>query len=187
MIASTLHLPGLVLFEPKVFHDHRGYFFESFHQKRFEEAVGRPVQFVQDNQSRSHHGVMRGLHFQVPPHAQAKLIRVVQGQILDVVVDVRAGSPTFGQYAAVVLSEHNKKQLFVPAGFAHGFVVQSESAEICYRCDQYYAPAHEAGLHFADPALGIDWQAPLDRIVASEKDLMLPMLAQFSTPFQFEG
>lgn len=162
-------IKGVVILEPEVYGDERGYFLESFSQKIFDELVGRTV-FVQDNESKSSYGVIRGLHYQLPPHTQAKLVRVVQGRVLDVVVDLRKSSSTFGQHVAVELSEENKKQFFVPRGFAHGFAVLSEEAIFQYKCDNYYAPASEGGIQFDDPALGIDWQIPREKMVLSEKD-----------------
>lgn len=168
-------IEGLVIIEPKVFGDVRGYFFESFSAKRFEEEVGETV-FVQDNESKSKYGVLRGLHYQLPPYTQAKLVRVVKGRVLDVAVDIRKGSPTFGKHVAVELSEENKRQFFIPKGFAHGFVVLSEEAIFQYKCDKYYAPEHEGALLFDDPVLGIDWKLPLEDIVLSEKDKKNPRL-----------
>jgi dTDP-4-dehydrorhamnose 3,5-epimerase len=161
---------------PAVFTDARGYFFESFNAQRFNETSGLDVHFVQDNQSFSSYGVLRGLHFQNGEHAQAKLVRVLKGEVLDVAVDLRAGSPTFGQYHSVLLSEENKLQFFVPRGFAHGFVVLSEQAEFFYKCDNYYNKASEGGLHYADPDLNIDWQVPAESLLVSEKDEVLPFL-----------
>ncbi|MDO5664507.1 MAG: dTDP-4-dehydrorhamnose 3,5-epimerase [Bacteroidia bacterium] len=162
-------IEGLVIIEPKVFDDERGYFFESFSQREFEEKVCKTT-FVQDNESKSKYGVLRGLHFQKPPYEQAKLVRVVKGKVLDITVDIRKNSPTFGKHIAVELSEKNKRQLFIPRGFAHGFVVLSDEAIFQYKCDNYYAPDHEAGILWNDPALGIDWQTPLKDIILSEKD-----------------
>lgn len=158
-----------MILEPQIFGDERGYFFESFSQKKFNELVGETV-FVQDNESKSSYGVVRGLHYQLPPYTQAKLVRVVKGCVLDVAVDLRRGSETFGRHVAVSLSEENKKQFFVPRGFAHGFAVLSEDAIFQYKCDNYYAPGHEAGIQFDDPELGIDWRIPREKMVLSEKD-----------------
>lgn len=163
-------IQGVVILEPQVFGDERGYFFESFSQKRFAEEVG-PTVFVQDNESKSVYGVVRGLHYQKPPYTQAKLVRVVKGCVLDVVVDLRAGSATFGKHVSVELSENNKKQFFIPKGFAHGFAVLSEEAIFQYKCDQYYMPESEGGVRFDDPALGIDWRIPREKMILSEKDL----------------
>lgn len=165
--------PGLYLFEPVVFEDTRGYFYEAYNREIFRES-GIETTFVQDNQSRSIFGVIRGLHFQKEPHAQTKLVRVLQGTILDVVVDIRKGSPTFGRHFAVELSETNKKQLFIPKGFAHGFSVLSAFAEVLYKCDSYYHKGSEAGIRYDDPVLSIDWRvSPADAIV-SEKDIRQP-------------
>ena len=168
-------LPGVVILEPRVFGDHRGYFFESFSQKEFEEKVCKTV-FVQDNESKSTKGVLRGLHFQKPPHCQSKLVRVVEGEVLDVAVDIRKGSPTFGKYAAILLSAENKRQAFIPRGFAHGFVVLSETATFQYKCDNYYAPQFEGSVAWNDPAIGIDWQINLYEVLLSEKDKNSPLL-----------
>ena len=154
---------------PDVFGDYRGYFFESFSQREFEEKVCK-TQFVQDNESKSRYGVLRGLHFQKAPYAQSKLVRVVQGSVLDVAVDIRKGSPTFGKYVAALLSDENKRQMFVPRGFAHGFVVMSPEVVFQYKCDQYYVPESEGGIAWDDPALAIDWQLPVEDIILSEKD-----------------
>ena len=168
-------IEGVVELEPRVFGDARGYFFESFSQRVFDELLGR-VDFVQDNESRSSYGVIRGLHYQLPPYTQAKLVRVVKGRVLDVAVDLRKGSATFGKHVAVELSEENKKQLFIPGGFAHGYAVLSEEAIFQYKCDRYYAPGHEGGIRFDDPALGIDWRIPEGKMILSEKDLRHPIL-----------
>ena len=163
-------IEGVVVLEPKVFGDERGYFFESFSQREFDEKVCKTV-FVQDNESRSSYGVLRGLHYQLPPYTQAKLVRVVKGKVLDVVVDLRKNSATNGKHVAVELSEDNKRQFFVPRGFAHGFVVLSEDVVFQYKCDNYYAPGHEGGIRFDDPALQIDWKIPAKDMILSEKDL----------------
>lgn len=168
-------IEGVVIIEPNVFGDERGYFFESFSQKEFEEKVCKTV-FVQDNESRSTKGVLRGLHFQKPPHCQSKLVRVVEGEVLDVAVDIRKGSPTFGKYVAVNLSAENKRQLFVPRGFAHGFVVLSETATFQYQCDNYYAPQNEGSVLWSDPAIGIDWQIDIEDVLLSDKDKVSPFL-----------
>jgi dTDP-4-dehydrorhamnose 3,5-epimerase len=162
-------LEGVVIIEPRVFKDDRGYFFESFSQKEFEEKVCSTV-FVQDNESKSTYGVLRGLHFQKPPFAQSKLVRVVKGKVLDVAVDIRKGSPTFGKHVAVELSAENKRQFFLPRGFAHGFAVLSEEAVFQYKCDNFYAPQSEGALAWDDPDLGINWQIPADKVVLSAKD-----------------
>jgi len=169
-----------VVIKPAIFNDARGYFFESFNAQRFNEATGLNVQFVQDNQSQSTYGVLRGLHFQNGEHAQAKLVRVLKGEVLDVAVDLRPNSPTYGHYESVILSEENKLQFFVPRGFAHGFVVLSESAEFFYKCDNYYNKQSEGGLHYADPALNIDWKVPANSLLVSEKDAILPFLSDIN-------
>ena len=168
-------IEGVVILEPQIFGDERGYFFESFSLKRFEEEVSKTV-FVQDNESKSKYGVLRGLHYQLPPYTQAKLVRVVKGTVLDVAVEIRKGSPTFGKYVAAELSEENKRQFFLPKGLAHGFVVLSEEAIFQYKCDEYYAPGHEGAIRFDDPDLGIDWRLPLKDIILSEKDKKHPRL-----------
>lgn len=169
-------LKGCFIIEPTVFNDDRGYFFESFNTKRFNEAIGQTVNFVQDNQSFSTRGVVRALHYQVGTSAQAKLVRVLSGTVLDVAVDLRPGSPTFGQHIAIELSADNKKQLFIPRGFAHGFSVLSETAEFFYKCDNFYNKEAEGGIIYNDPELHIDWQLSVDEIKVSEKDLELPTL-----------
>lgn len=169
-------IEGVLVFEPKVYCDDRGYFFESFSQREFEMEVHKTV-FVQDNQSFSHYGVIRGLHFQRPPFAQAKLVRVVKGKVLDVVVDIRKDSPTFGRHLSIELSEENKRQVFIPKGFAHGYSVLSEGTIFQYKCDNYYAPESEGSILWDDPQLGIDWQIPKEKIVLSEKDKNNPTFA----------
>ena len=173
-VVKTL-IEGVVIIEPRLFKDDRGYFFESFNQREFEEKVCKTT-FVQDNESKSKYGVLRGLHYQLPPYTQAKLVRVVKGRVLDVAVDIRKGSPTFGKYVAVELSEENKLQFFLPKGFAHGFAVLSEEAIFQYKCDEYYAPDYEGAICFDDPDLGIDWRLPLEDIILSEKDKKHPRL-----------
>lgn len=172
-------IEGVVIIEPRVFRDDRGYFFESFSQQRFNELVA-PVNFVQDNESRSTYGVLRGLHFQKPPYAQSKLVRVVKGVVLDVAVDLRKDSPTFGQYEQVLLSEDNKRQFFIPQGLAHGFVVLSPEAVFQYKCDNYYAPQAEGSVRWDDPQININWQLPLGDILLSEKDKKAPLLAELT-------
>ncbi|KUK76839.1 MAG: dTDP-4-dehydrorhamnose 3,5-epimerase [Proteiniphilum acetatigenes] len=169
------NIEGVLIIEPRVFGDERGYFFESYSQREFEEKVCKTL-FVQDNESKSVYGVMRGLHFQKPPFAQAKLVRVVKGRVLDVAVDIREGSPTYGQYVSTELTGENKRQLFIPRGFAHGFVVLSEEALFQYKCDNYYAPGYEGAIRWDDPKLGIDWKLPLEDIILSEKDKNNPLL-----------
>lgn len=168
-------IPGVVIVEPNVFGDARGYFFESWSQRDFDAAVG-PVVFVQDNESKSRYGVLRGLHFQKGEYAQAKLIRVVKGRVMDVAVDIRKGSPTFGKYMSVELSEDNHRQVFIPRGLAHGFVVLSEEAVFQYKTDNFYNPAAEGAIAWNDPALGIDWKIPQEDIILSEKDRHNPLL-----------
>ena len=168
-------IEGVFILEPRVFGDDRGYFFESFSLKHFEEKVSKTV-FVQDNESKSKYGVLRGLHYQLPPYTQAKLVRVVKGRVLDVAVDIRKGSPTFGKYVAVELSEENKLQFFLPKGFAHGFAVLSEEAIFQYKCDEYYAPDYEGAICYDDLDLGIDWKLPLEDVILSEKDKKHPRL-----------
>lgn len=171
-------IKGVFIIEPKVFGDNRGYFFESFSQREFESVIG-PVTFVQDNQSKSSYGVVRGLHFQRPPHAQAKLVRVVKGKVLDVAVDLRKDSPTFGKYVAVELSDENHRQVFIPKGFAHGFSVLSEEAVFQYKCDEYYAPESEAAIAWDDQDLNIDWKVPAEDVVLSAKDINHPSLKDY--------
>lgn len=168
-------IQGVFIIEPKVFGDSRGYFFESFSKKEFDSKIG-PVEFVQDNESKSCYGVVRGLHFQKPPHAQAKLVRVVKGKVLDVAVDLRKDSPTYGKHVAVELSEDNHRQVFIPKGFAHGFSVLSEEAVFQYKCDDYYAPETEGAVAWNDPELNIDWRIPADMMILSEKDKRHPEL-----------
>ena len=168
-------IPGVVILEPRVFGDGRGYFFESWSKRSFDEAVG-PVGFVQDNESRSCHGVVRGLHFQRGEHAQAKLVRVIRGTVLDVAVDIRRSSPTFGRHVAVELSGENHRQLFIPKGFAHGFAVLGDEAVFQYKCDAFYAPESEGAVRWDDPALGIDWRIPREQVILSEKDARNPLL-----------
>ncbi|HRO69648.1 MAG TPA: dTDP-4-dehydrorhamnose 3,5-epimerase [Chitinophagaceae bacterium] len=179
-------IPGLLIYEPKVFADSRGYFFESYNADVFKKE-GVAIDFVQDNQSSSSYGVIRGLHFQLNPHAQTKLVRVLSGTILDAVVDLRQGSPTYGNHFTIELSAENKKQLLVPRGFAHGFSVISERAEVLYKCDGFYSKASEGGIRFDDPTLNSDWKIPAGRAIVSEKDLVLPGLKECQTNFVFEG
>ena len=178
-------LADCFVIKPRVFTDDRGYFFESFNEKTFSELAGFSVHFVQDNQSQSAYGVVRGLHYQLPPHAQTKLVRVLQGTILDVALDIRQGSPTFGRHFAIELSAENKKQLFIPKGFAHGFSVLSEKAVVMYKCDAFYNKESDAGILFNDPALGIDWKLSADRVIVSDKDKQLPTFANCRNTFTF--
>ena len=175
-------IDGVVIIEPRIFEDSRGYFFESFSQREFDEKV-RPITFVQDNESKSSYGVMRGLHFQRPPFAQSKLVRCVKGTVLDVAVDIRKGSPTYGQYVAVELSEENHLAIFIPKGFAHGFAVLSETAVFQYKCDEFYHPEVEGGISLLDDSLKIDWRIPICKAVLSTKDTKNPMLCDFASPF----
>ena len=175
-------IPGVVVIEPRIFKDERGYFFEAFNEREFAENV-RPVPFVQDNESRSVKGVVRGLHFQKPPYAQSKLVRVVKGEVLDVAVDIRKGSPTFGKYVAVKLSADNHLQVFIPRGFAHGFCVLSDEAVFQYKCDNYYAPQSEAAVAWDDTEVAVDWQLPLESIILSDKDRNHPSLREADIPF----
>lgn len=177
-------IEGVFIIEPKIFGDARGYFFESFSQREFDEKIG-PVQFVQDNESKSCYGVLRGLHFQKPPYAQSKLVRVVKGKVLDVAVDIRKGSPTYGKYVAAELSEENHRQFFIPKGFAHGFSVLSDEVVFQYKCDSFYAPQSEGAIAWNDPQLAIDWQIPADRVMLSEKDKHHGSLAELDSPFTY--
>lgn len=177
-------IEGVVIIEPRIFEDSRGYFFESFSEREFVEKVCN-THFVQDNESKSSYGVVRGLHFQLPPHAQSKLVRVVEGKVLDVAVDIRRGSPTFGKYVAVELSAENHRQLFIPRGFAHGFAVLSETAVFQYKCDNYYAPQSEGAIAWNDAEIGIDWHIPADKVILSAKDMLHPTLAECNTLFDY--
>lgn len=178
------NIEGVVIIEPRLFKDDRGYFFESFSQREFDEKV-RPIKFVQDNESMSSYGVMRGLHFQTMPYSQSKLVCCVKGAVLDVAVDIRKGSPTYGQHVAVELTEENHRQFFIPRGFAHGFAVLSETAVFQYKCDNFYAPQHDGGINILDDSLGIDWMIPIDRIILSGKDTKHPLLKDFDSPFLY--
>lgn len=176
-------LVGCFIIQPQVYGDERGYFFESYNKEEFVNELGIDIDFVQDNQSMSKRGVLRGLHFQIPPFAQAKLVRVVSGEVLDIAVDLRKKSPTYGKYESFMLSEYNKLQLFVPRGFAHGFVTLSEQAVFFYKCDNYYAPDYERGIKYDDPALNINWKIDKQQIELSKKDENLPLFNHFKTPF----
>lgn len=180
-------IEGVLILEPKVFGDARGYFFESFSQREFVEKVapilGHTINFVQDNESMSTYGVMRGLHFQRPPYTQSKLVRCVKGAVLDVAVDIRKGSPTYGQHVAVELTEDNHRQFFVPRGFAHGFAVLSETAVFQYKCDEFYHPEADGGISILDTSLGIDWRIPTGKALLSEKDTKHALLKDFDSPF----
>ena len=177
-------IEGVVVIEPKVFGDHRGYFFESFSERDFATQV-REIRFVQDNESKSCYGVLRGLHFQKPPYAQSKLVRVVRGAVLDVAVDIRRGSPTFGKHVAVELTEENHRQFFIPRGCAHGFVVLSDEAVFQYKCDSFYAPQHEGAIAWDDPDLAIDWKVPTEKLILSEKDRKHPRLKDAEWLFDY--
>lgn len=179
-------IDGVYILEPEIFGDNRGYFFESYNRRRFKEATGLDVVFVQDNESRSSEGVVRGLHFQLPPYAQSKLVRVVAGAILDVAVDIRRGSPTFGKYVAVELSGDNHRQLFIPRGFAHGFRVLRGDAILQYKCDNMYAPQSEGSILWNDPALNIDWGISANRAILSAKDTTAPTLELCDTLFDYK-
>ena len=181
---SKAIIPGIVVIEPTVLSDKRGYFLESFNKNEFEKAIGK-VSFVQDNESRSSKGVLRGLHYQKPPFAQAKLVRCIEGKILDIAVDIRKDSPTYGLYHSDILSGENKKQLFIPRGFAHGFVVLSDYAVFAYKVDNTYAPDYEAGILWNDKKLGIEWGAKESEIFISDKDEQLPLFSEFKSPFKF--
>lgn len=177
-------IEGVFIIEPRLFKDDRGYFFESFSQREFNEKV-RKVNFVQDNESKSSYGVLRGLHFQKPPYAQSKLVRVIKGAVLDVAVDIRKGSPTFGKYVSVELTEDNHRQFFIPRGFAHGFSVLTDEVIFQYKCDNFYAPQSEGSLAWDDPDLGIDWRVPVNEIVLSEKDNHHELLKDASWLFNY--
>jgi dTDP-4-dehydrorhamnose 3,5-epimerase len=184
MSFSETGIPGLLIFEPKVFGDSRGYFFESYNEKNFIQC-GILENFVQDNESSSTYGVIRGLHYQQAPYEQAKFIRVFEGRILDVVVDIRKGSPTYGKSYSLELSGENKKQLFVPVGFAHGFSVLSEKAIVAYKCTNFYNKESEGGIRYDDPQLNIDWKIPVDKAIVSDKDKVLPLFADNKSDFVF--
>lgn len=177
-------IDGAVIIEPKIYEDGRGYFFESFSQRDFDTLV-RTVRFVQDNESRSSYGVIRGLHFQKPPYAQSKLVRVISGTVLDVAVDIRRGSPTFGRHVAVELSGENRRQFFVPKGFAHGYSVLSREAVFQYKCDSFYAPQSEGAIAWDDPELGIDWKIPPEKVILSDKDRRHPGLKESGAIFDY--
>lgn len=178
-------IEGVIIIEPKVFGDNRGYFFESWSQKDFDEQI-RPIKFVQDNESKSRYGVLRGLHFQKGKYSQSKLVRVVQGRVLDVAVDVRRGSPTFGKHVAVELSAENRRQFFIPRGFAHGFVVLSDEAVFQYKCDNLYAPQEEGAIVWNDPEIGINWRIPADKVILSEKDKAHPLMNESEELFDYQ-
>lgn len=176
-------IDGVVIIEPRIYEDNRGYFFESFSQREFDEKI-RPISFVQDNESKSCYGVMRGFHFQRPPFTQSKLVRCVKGAVLDVAVDIRKGSPTYGQHVALELTEDNHQQLFIPKGFAHGFAVLSETAVFQYKCDEFYHPEAEGGISILDDSLGINWTIK-SKAILSDKDINYPLFNIFDSPFDF--
>lgn len=184
MEIKKTRIPGVVIIEPRLFKDDRGYFFESFSERDFNTQV-REIHFVQDNESKSSYGVLRGLHFQKPPYAQSKLVRVIKGAVLDVAVDIRKGSPTFGQHIAVELTEENHRQFFIPRGFAHGFSVLTDEVIFQYKCDNFYAPQSEGALAWDDPELGIDWKIPTDKVILSEKDKHHPRLKDAEWVFDY--
>ena len=187
MTFTRTHIPEVIVIEPKVHGDERGYFVETFRQDKFEKFVGFKINFIQDNESRSHKGVLRGLHYQLAPFAQSKLVRVIDGRVLDVAVDIRVGSPTFGEHVAVELSGKNKKQMFVPRGFAHGFVVLSETCTFAYKVDNYYSPECDRGIAFDDKELKIDWKLPLDELHLSSKDTKQPKLHETLDLFDYKA
>lgn len=178
------NIDGVLILKPKIFSDSRGYFFESFSQRVFEEKVGK-ITFVQDNESKSSYGVMRGLHFQKPPYSQSKLVRCVKGKVLDVAVDLRKSSPTYGKHVAVELSEENHLQFFIPKGFAHGFAVLSKEAIFQYKCDEFYTPQSEGGIQLIDDSLDIDWKIPLNKAILSDKDKTYPKLSEITSEFEY--
>lgn len=179
-------IEGVLIIEPKVFGDNRGYFFESFNAREFAEKTGLNITFVQDNESKSHYGVLRGLHYQLPPYTQSKLVRVVKGRVFDVAIDIRKGSPTYGQHVAVELSDDNHRQFFIPKGLAHGFVVLSDEAVFQYKCDEFYHPEAEGAIAWDDDEIGIPWPIKRDNIVLSEKDRNHQNLNDLKTPFIFK-
>ena len=182
---TRTHIPDVIIIEPKVHGDHRGYFVETFRADKLEEFLGYKINFCQDNESKSSRGVLRGLHYQLPPHAQTKLVRVIQGRVLDVAVDIRKGSPTFGLHVSVELSAENKKQLLVPRGFAHGFVVLEDDTIFAYKVDNYYSPECDRGIAFDDAALNIDWQVAHEELNLSAKDKVQPKLAETNDLFEY--
>ena len=182
---KTTDIEGVLIIEPKVFGDARGYFLESFNAKEFAEKTGLNINFVQDNESMSSYGVMRGLHFQNPPYTQSKLVRCVRGAVLDVAVDIRKGSPTYGKWVSCELTENNHRQFFVPRGFAHGFAVLSETAVFQYKCDNFYAPQADGGISILDSSLGIDWKIPTEKALLSDKDTKHALLKDFDSPFDY--
>lgn len=186
MILQKTAIEGLVVIQPRVFHDSRGYFFESYSKRTFDDEV-MPIDFVQDNESKSSYGVLRGLHFQKPPYAQSKLVRVIHGRVLDVAVDIRKGSPTFGKWVAMELSGEKQNQFFIPRGFAHGFSVLSDEVVFQYKCDNFYHPESEGAIAWDDPQLNIDWQLPKDDVILSQKDTCHPLLSEIDSPFVYDA
>lgn len=184
MKITNTKIPDLVIIEPRIFEDERGYFFESFNQAQFQKSH-LPSAFIQDNESKSVYGTIRGLHYQLAPYSQTKLIRVIEGKIWDIAVDIRKGSPTFGQWEGIELSENNKKQLLVPKGFAHGFAVLSEQAIVQYKCDAFYHPDAERGIYYADDSLGIDWRIPAEKAILSPKDIHHPTIQETEMNFTY--
>ena len=178
-------IPDIVLIQPQVHGDQRGYFVETFRQDKFEQAIGHKVNFIQDNESKSSKGVLRGLHYQLPPFAQSKLVRVIEGEVLDVAVDIRKGSPTFGQHVSAILNDQNKHQIFIPRGFAHGFIVLSDTAIFSYKVDSYYSTDSDRGLAFDEPALNIDWKLSKEQLKLSEKDQKHPRLEALDSSFEY--
>lgn len=178
-------IEGVLIIEPRVFGDNRGYFFESFNAREFAEKTDIEINFVQDNESKSHFGVLRGLHFQLPPYTQSKLVRVVKGKVLDVAVDIRKGSPTYGKYVSCEMTEENKRQFFIPKGFAHGFCVLSDEAVFQYKCDDFYHPESEGAIAWDDPEIAIKWPLVAEKVILSEKDKHHPNLMEFDSPFNY--
>ena len=185
MTFTRTKIPDVIIIEPQVHGDHRGYFVETFREDKLEEFLGYKINFCQDNESKSSRGVLRGLHYQLPPHAQTKLVRVIQGKVLDVAVDIRVGSPTFGEHVAVELSAENKKQLLVPRGFAHGFIVLEENTIFAYKVDNYYSPECDRGIAFNDPALDINWMLNTNELNLSAKDTVQPKLDEATDLFEY--
>lgn len=183
---TRLYIPEIIVIDPTIHGDDRGYFVETFRQDQFEKFIGYPVNFCQDNESRSHYGVLRGLHYQLPPFAQSKLTRVIDGKVLDVAVDIRVGSPTFGRYVAVELSGKNKRQMYIPRGFAHGFIVLSETCTFIYKVDNYYAPEYDRGIAFNDTDIAIDWKIDVSAFQLSLKDIKQPKLCDAKDLFDYQ-
>jgi len=182
---TRCEIPDVILIEPKIHGDNRGYFVETFREDKLNNFLGYKINFCQDNESKSKKGVLRGLHYQLPPFAQTKLVRVIKGKVLDVAVDIRKGSPTFGKYVAVELSEQNKKQLFIPRGFGHGFVVLEDDTIFAYKVDNYYSPKYDRGIAFDDESIGIDWILPKEELILSDKDKVQPKLNETNDLFEY--